>query len=138
MDDKVRRGERRAAAQPDDDRAAGAKVDWEVAMDVVGGDVDLLVEVLGAFQKESREMIASIHEALDARDASVLHRAAHTIKNGCYNLGAQETGDVAFELEVMGRDATFDQVPPLLVELETQLKQIQREVEQYLREPGRG
>jgi len=114
------------------DTGAGRMVDWDAALDVAAGDEELLVEILEAFQTETPKNVATIRQALGAGDARSLHRAAHTLKNSCYNIGAQATGDLAFQLERLGKDASFDQVPPLLEQLELEMGRIEREVDQYI------
>lgn len=116
----------------------GSRVDWDVALDVVAGDPDLLVQVLDAFRVEVAQMLRSIHDALEAEDSKLLHRAAHTAKNAFYNIGARETGDLAFEVEKLGKSESLDQVPPLLKQLEAHAAEIDQEVGGYLRENRRG
>lgn len=132
MDDEEKKAE--AAGGGSKSRDANGRVNWDVALEVAAGDVDLLVQVLDAFRVEVSQMIRSLHEALEAGDAKLFHRAAHTAKNAFYNIGAHETGALAFELEKLGKSATFDQVPPLLEQLETHAEQIDREVDMFLRE----
>lgn len=129
MDDERRQPEQSAA----DGQVSAKRVDWDVALDVTGGDQALLVEVLDAFQIETPQMIELIRQALAQRDAKLLHRAAHTAKNAFGNIGAQATSDLAFQLELIGKEAAFEQVPPLLERLETHMRQVEQEVEQYLR-----
>ncbi len=114
------------------------RVDWQVVLDITAGDRDLLVQVLQAVQIELPQMLQEARRALEAEDASTLRRAAHTIKNACYNLGDQATGELAFELEQIGRDGRFGEVPARLVRLQQQVQQILAEVDLYLQrgEPG--
>jgi HPt (histidine-containing phosphotransfer) domain-containing protein len=117
--------------------SAAQRVDWEVALDTTGGDDQLLVEVLEAFQIETPQMVTAMREALESGDAVTLRRAAHTVKNACYNLGDQVSGDLAFELERLARDGQLDDVPTRFDRLETFLRQMQAEVNQYLRQHDR-
>ena len=140
MDDEPRQTEDAAAkssGSTSGSTVSGKRVDWEAALDVTAGDLDLLFEVLEAFQIETPRMVMSIGEALAAGDAKLLHRAAHTAKNAFYSIGAQATGDIAFKLEMVGKEAAFDQVPPLLAQLESHMQQVAREVVQFMREKGR-
>jgi HPt (histidine-containing phosphotransfer) domain-containing protein len=114
--------------------AAPARVDWSVAMETTAGDVELLVEVLQAFQEETPQMVAEIHRALDIRDAALLHRAAHTVKNAMYSIGDAESGDIAFAIEKLGKTAAFEDVPPLLDQLDINMQQVEQEVNQYVRQ----
>lgn len=134
MDEEEKKAEAAGGGGNSKNRGANGRVNWDVALEVAAGDVDLLVQVLDAFRIEVSQMIRSLHGALEAGDAKLFHRAAHTAKNAFYNIGAHETGALAFELEKLGKSATFDQVPPLLEQLETHAEQIDREVDTFLRE----
>ncbi|MGM0485154.1 MAG: Hpt domain-containing protein [Planctomycetota bacterium] len=134
MDEEGRQSEPAGNGGGSKSRDAHSRVDWDVALEVAAGDVDLLIQVLDAFRVEVAHMMKSLHEALEAGDAKLFHRCAHTAKNAFYNIGARETGALAFELEKLGKAAAFDQVPPLLKQLETHAEQIDREVDVFLRE----
>jgi len=119
--------------RPSSDAAPG-RVDWSVALETTAGDASLLVEVLQAFQSETPQMMADIRRALDTRDAVLLHRAAHTVKNGLYSIGDAASGDVAFAIERLGKVGAFDEVPPLLEQLDGNVRQVEQEVDRYVRE----
>jgi HPt (histidine-containing phosphotransfer) domain-containing protein len=120
------------------DQQANQLADWKVALEVAAGDLDLLLEVLDAFRLETPQAVSSIRTALEARDAKLLHRSAHTVKNACYNLGAQGPAERAFQIEKYGKDARFDDVAPVLEKLEVDMRQIDQEVEQFVRQQRGG
>lgn len=138
MDEEGRQSEAAGQGGGSTSRGAGGRVDWDVALEVAAGDVELLLQVLDAFRVEVSQMMRSLDKALKAGDAELLHRSAHTAKNAFYNIGAHKTGTLAFELEKLGKAAAFDQVPPLLKQLETEAEQIDREVDAFLREKKQG
>ena len=48
-------------------------VDWEQAMDSVGGDPELLKAVIAAFLEEAPAKLKEIHQAIDERQPTLLH-----------------------------------------------------------------
>ena len=137
MHDDMKRAEQDGRTAPSGEQVPARRVDWDAALEVAAGEVDLLMDVLDAFRIESPQTMDAMHEALETRDAKLLHRAAHTAKNAFYNIGAQATGDIAFELEKLGKAASFEEAPRLLEQLDIHAQQINQEVEQHMRENGR-
>ena len=74
-------------------------VDWAVALDSVGGDADLLREVVDAFLAEAPRQLLAAENAIRDGDHVTLRRAAHTLKGNARYFGAQEVFDLASELE---------------------------------------
>ena len=116
--------------------SAGRIIDWTQSHETTAGDEELLVDVIGAFRQEAPVLVANIRQAVVARDAELLHRAAHTIKNAFYNLGAQTSGDVAFELEKAGKAGDFQRPSELLKVLEAEFRQVSQEIDRYMKEHG--
>ncbi len=111
-----------------------ALIDWSAALEMTGGDQTLLVEVIGVFQQETPTLMASIRQALGTGDTKLLHRAAHTLKNSLWSLGATESGDTAYALEQLARDGTLDGVEQLCASLESQLPPVYQELDRYVQE----
>ena len=80
-----------------------ARLDHAVALDRLGGDVELLRECAQLFLSEYPGLLDSIKEAVSARDSQALQRAAHTMKGAVANFGAKDAYEAAYELESMGR-----------------------------------
>jgi PAS domain S-box-containing protein len=84
-------------------RPADADVmDVKAALEHVGGDPQLLREVAEVFLAESPAMLAAVGEAVAARDAARLKRAAHTLKGSAGTFAAPTAFEAAFRLEQMG------------------------------------
>lgn len=121
-------------AQADDEPL----VDWAIALESVGGDPELLLEVIDAFLIEGPQQLAAIHKSFQASDAKTLHRAAHTLKGSMRYFGAQRLFETALQLELLG-DAAFRQreslaeAAPLLARLDSQLPRLTAALTEYLR-----
>jgi hypothetical protein len=72
------------------------KVDWSEALEMTGGDRDLLIEVIEAFQTETPQLLQNMKQAADSQNAELLHRSAHTLKNAMYSIVPKSTGDLRY------------------------------------------
>jgi HPt (histidine-containing phosphotransfer) domain-containing protein len=92
---------------------------------------DLLSEVIGVFLAEGPGQVRSVTEALAARDAAAIQRAAHRLKGSALGVGARQLADLAGAVEVAARavdveraisagtglDAAFESARVALVQL---------------------
>jgi PAS domain S-box-containing protein len=81
-----------------------AAFDMAAALDRVDGDTELLKELAGLFLGECPQWMAEIRQAIDQRDATKLHQAAHTLKGSVGNFGARAAFEAAQRLETDGHD----------------------------------
>lgn len=93
-------------------------IDWNEALDQVGGSEDLLVDVAQTFLDLYPEMLDQIRSAAAAGDAAELRRAAHTLKGSVDVFAAREAHDAALALELIGKDERFDEAPPAIEKVE--------------------
>lgn len=82
-------------------------IDWDKALTTVGGDPDLLNELLGVYVAEANEMIKQLRSALAASDRQLLRRSAHTLKGASMSMGATTTTAESERLE-QGCDSMDD------------------------------
>jgi CheY-like chemotaxis protein len=90
-----------ASLPPD---AAAMELDWSAALDTVGGDRQLLREIIEAFLQEAPSLLAELQQAASDGDLSSVRRAAHTLKASLRYLGATDLAEQAFALENFGRE----------------------------------
>ena len=81
--------------------------DESEALARVGGDRELLRELVSSFLEECPRWLEEVRAAVAQRDPARLRRAAHTIKGAVGTLGAAVAFDSAQALETMGRDGTL-------------------------------
>jgi signal transduction histidine kinase/HPt (histidine-containing phosphotransfer) domain-containing protein len=77
-------------------------VKLEDALEVVGGDVDLLAEVAQMSLEECPEQVELLQQALAQQDAKGVERTAHRLKGVMGNLGGMSAREKAASLESMG------------------------------------
>ncbi len=78
------------------DRATFEKLKNDVGADFVG-------ELVETYCSETPQLIAKLQYALAANDSDTFRRAAHSIKATSNTLGALSLGEMAKELEMIGR-----------------------------------
>ena len=89
----------------------------------LGGDNELLEQILELFAETYPESLDEIDAAVAARNADDLRRSAHTLKGMVANLGAQSPMQRAYELETMGKEGTFDDAEAKAAHLRTLVSQ---------------
>jgi signal transduction histidine kinase/CheY-like chemotaxis protein/HPt (histidine-containing phosphotransfer) domain-containing protein len=109
-------------------------VDRRAALEVVGGDLELLRGLIDTFFKECPGLLANIHAAIASRDGRALHRAAHTIKGAVRVFGAQAAWDEAQRLETMGRENEFAHAAETCAAVECQVERVKQDLTAFLQE----
>jgi two-component system, sensor histidine kinase and response regulator len=89
-------------------------LDLPALMDRLGGDRELLLELIGLYLEDEQGLIDQITEAVKNGQPDVLRRAAHTLKGSVGNFCAAPAHGVAAALEAAGRAGTMDGTPALL------------------------
>ena len=110
----------------------GGKVDWNHARDAVGGNVDLLLEIIDIFFDEYPALIAGIESSIESAALVELRRHAHTLKGCLRYFGQTQAGELSLELELMGRDGQLERAPQALSDLRTELDAVICELKAYV------
>jgi CheY-like chemotaxis protein len=79
-------------------------LDWEAAVQRVGGRTDLLRKMVKVFLQECGKLMPAIRRAIDEGDGPVLRRLAHSLKGSADTFAAQPAVAAALRLEMMGRN----------------------------------
>jgi two-component system, sensor histidine kinase and response regulator len=120
-----------------------AIVDWDSALDLVGGDSDLLKTVAEAFLEECPALLERMEQAIADGDGDSLRLAAHTLKNAMQTWGADPGRDLAMHLELAGRDhpqknigLSQESLGKIMKTLKVEIKIVQAEVIRFIETPG--
>jgi two-component system, sensor histidine kinase and response regulator len=103
-------------------------VDLNEALEVVGGDVDILREAVDLTLQEVPEQIDGLHHALEANDAKQIEAKAHRLKGIMSNLGAMHARECGQELETLAEKGQTQNAPALAQKF---INEIQRVVSFY-------
>jgi len=98
-------------------------VDLNAALQVVGGDRELLRESVDLFLKEDcPRRLKELREGIEQHDTQAVRMGAHSIKGSALSFGGQALGDVARRLEQTGREGNLTGADMLLEELKVELE----------------
>jgi two-component system sensor histidine kinase/response regulator len=107
-------------------------LDWSAALESVGGNRELLHEVLTAMIDACPRYLEQIAQAVQGFDAAFLRRAAHTLKGDLRLLGKTEAGDLAERLESLGKSGSCNEAAELLPSLRHKTEVVLREVQSFI------
>jgi signal transduction histidine kinase/CheY-like chemotaxis protein len=103
-------------------KSVGELVDLSAALEVTGGDRDLLLQAVSVFlQQDYPRQLNDLKEGVARRDAPLVRKAAHGIKGALASFGSRPARDVALRLETMGRQNDLGEAPRALIELEAEI-----------------
>ena len=113
-----------AIASPELQGLGNGPVDWRAAMQAVGGDRQLLNEVVAAFLDECPRLMAILRDTVERSEPAVLFRAAHTLKSSLRYFGAAQAYDYAYRLECLGRQGDLSSAAAILTSLEQEIRRV--------------
>jgi len=98
----------------------------------IGGDTKLLKEITEMFLQNYKKWLKSVHKAIDAKDSNSLLKEAHSLKGALSNIGADEASNIAYNLEMVGKEDRMTNAKGSFAKLEKAVmnlvKIIQKEV----------
>ena len=94
------------------------------------GDRDFERELLAEFLDGSRSMLTKLSAALAARDVEAVRHAAHSLKGGCWTVGARVMGRSCEELELDARAGVLDRAAALCARIDEQFAQLDAYIRQ--------
>jgi CheY-like chemotaxis protein len=125
--------ETEAAAEPPAEAARQASTDASVVdgpalLEHVGGDRELLHEIVEMFLRERESILGDLAGAVSARQAEEVERAAHRLESTFGTLAAQEAVAMASDLARFGREERFDDAEVALGALENKIMEVEQEL----------
>ncbi|MBI2159738.1 MAG: Hpt domain-containing protein [Candidatus Rokubacteria bacterium] len=102
----------------------GASVDLARALHWVGGDRQLLRELVAIFVEEAPGRLAELRRAAAARDATTVERVAHSLKGSAGLLGAASLHAASAELEERAVAKRVDGAADLVARVEGELERV--------------
>jgi two-component system, sensor histidine kinase and response regulator len=104
--------------------AVGPALDEAAALAYVGGDRELLGELLGIFLEDGPGQLQALRTAVAGTDPGALMRAAHTLSGSLRVLGAAAAIALVGRLEALGREGRLEGAAALLAQLEPELERV--------------
>ncbi len=103
----------------------------DVMMDNVGGDQQLMADVVSMMLEETPRLMSQIDAAVAQLDANAMQRAAHSLKGSVAIFGARDAITAAERLESAGRAGKLEDVNQLHAELQSRIASLMAALEQY-------
>jgi two-component system, sensor histidine kinase and response regulator len=94
---------------------------WDQALAALQGDRKLLGELIEIFREECPKLRSEIAAAIQAGDARLLQRAAHTLKGSLGHLAAAEAHRLAEQIEIHAKQGEFSTAEALWPKLQIEL-----------------
>ena len=101
-------------------------------LDDMGGDVEVVKELVQSYLEEAPRLLAEARTALTAGDAPTLQRAVHTLKSTSATFGALALAESSKAIEQAARAGVLPKVAQL-ADLETQFAAVRGELVQRLK-----
>lgn len=119
-------------ANNDPNPAIANVFDWQIALERIDGDQDLLCEIAELLIEACPGWLADLEQHLVERDQSSLRRVAHTLKGSADNLGAARTVAAAASLEAAAAQGDFDEARSLLPTCRDEVRQLLVAIRRFL------
>jgi two-component system sensor histidine kinase/response regulator len=132
----------RAAAEPAPAPSAGRGSDLRVLdeaalLSMVGGDEQLMNEIVDLYLKESPRLLRDIRAAAARGDADALQFSAHALKGSVGNMSAARAFHAAMELETLARAGDIGAARAALQTVEREFSLLQDILTNFVPEPAR-
>jgi len=102
------------------DQPAASPIDREALLNRVGGDEELLMEIVQLFLVDCPLRVAAIKEAVAGGNPDEIRLAAHALKGSASNMSAIALTAAARTIERLGTERRVDAAPAALRELSAQ------------------
>ncbi len=125
---KVASAEETPAPSTDDERP---RLDKAALLERVGGDMELLGELVALFMDDGPRLLDEIRQAVRVGEAEILARTAHTLKGSVGNFAADDAFQAALQLEKIGREGEMHLAGGALEELEREIQGVLNELSAF-------
>jgi two-component system sensor histidine kinase/response regulator len=138
--DELTAGAARAAPPVEPVPAAplAAVVDWDQALEYVGGDRQLLGDMIGLYLGEAPRWREELRQAVQAGRTADVKRTAHNIKGSMGHFGARSAFEAAQRLEILARSGMLGDAPAACAALEQELGRVEPALAAFVRADGAG
>ena len=108
--------------------------DLDDALEKVGGDREILEEILVVFSESYPDQLSELKNAIDNGDTQIVERAAHTLKGSVGTFSAKKALKTAFRLETMGREGNLQEATAVYSKLEQEIEELEAALKATLSE----
>ena len=123
--------------EPQPGNSAEQVVDKAQILDRMGGDKELIREVVALFLDDYPKLLEQMREAIRQGDAKGLQKLAHALKGAVGNFSAESALQAALDLEVMAKTGDISQATSAFVVLEKEIDRVGEELISFKEEMDR-
>ena len=98
--------------------------DIESALEFMGGDRELLAELIEQFLEDIPRLLQELTQAIQQQDQAIVERAAHTLKGSLATFAAHSATEAAFSLEQIGRENRLNEAAGAFQQLKAELERL--------------
>jgi len=106
-------------------------INMKEVMEILDGDKELLIECFDELLNLMPQTLAEIQSAIEQGNASSLDEAAHGLKGSLKYIAADHAADVAYQLEIMGKDNSLGGAYDIFRNLYEACEKVKDFMEQY-------
>ncbi|MBM4094365.1 MAG: Hpt domain-containing protein [Planctomycetes bacterium] len=107
-------------------------VNWNIALQCVNGDRQLLRDIAEAFLDESPRLLTEMRRAIASSDSRALRRAAHSLKGSTGYFGSARASQMAARLQSMAERGELTGAADELAAVEPEVAKLARILVDYL------
>lgn len=96
------------------------------------GDKEFQVELLGHYRKDLDKRFNRLMEFIQSQNLPKIAAEAHTIKGASFSVGANKIGNIAYSIELTGRQKDLENVNQWMDKLSLAIKETKMVLEKYL------
>ncbi len=101
-----------------------AIIDWDAALEQMGGSEGTLRDMIPPFIEETGELLAALRDAIEQKHMAEVVLLAHTIKGTAFCFAAEPTAAAALRLEMMGRHKNLTDADEACASLEHEVERL--------------
>ncbi len=109
---------------------SNSEIDWNVAFETVGGDRQLLVELIQVFLNEREKMLGDLESGLEQADFERARRSAHSLKGTFSHLGVASLAKMSEAIERLD-DSEIANAKPMVQDLRNKIEQLTTEFQRF-------
>jgi HPt (histidine-containing phosphotransfer) domain-containing protein len=94
-------------------------------LELVGDDPEALAEIVDAFVEEGPQRLAELRDGIARGDATLIGRAAHTLKANARTFGATQLALLGEEIETAARSGDLTPASACIDQLEEEWRAVQ-------------
>ena len=109
---------------------------YDEALELMGGDEELLVEMVAVLMEQIPEGLAGVRQAVADGDAAAVNAHAHKFKGSVSSLGGKIVTRLSQSLETMGGQGDLSSAPEVCAQLETEVVRLEQAYTEFLAKVG--